>query len=135
MPPEPPPPLLCASYTHARRHPMVLGRIAGWAPPFQLTITQLAVLLATFLGLVWSWDLWAPLLPGAAGIMTVLGVPSAAAWAVRRVRVEGRSLARAAVGFVQLAARPRDGLLRGRPNRPDRTRTGGGAIYLRAGPQ
>ena len=39
----------CATYTHARRHPMVLGSIGGWSPPFQLTMTQLGVLLASVL--------------------------------------------------------------------------------------
>lgn len=51
--------IACASYTHARRHPMVLGHIAGWAPPFQLTITQVLVALTTFMLLTWSWQVWA----------------------------------------------------------------------------
>lgn len=115
-------PITCATYTHARRHPMVLGRIAGWTPPFQLTISQLVVLLVTFLVLVWTWDLWGPLVPGSAGMLIVLGVPSAAAWAARRARVEGRSLPRAAVGFVQLALGPTRGTLHGKPVRPHRSR-------------
>src|SRR5688572_19420529 len=89
-------PITCATYTHARRHPMVLGRIAGWTPPFQLTISQLAVLLVMFLVLVWTWHLWGPLVPGSSGVLVVVGVPSGAAWAARRARVEGRSLPRAA---------------------------------------
>jgi hypothetical protein len=113
--------LSCATYTHARRHPMVLGRIAGWTPPFQLTISQIGVLLASFLGLVWTWDLWARWLPGGMATAVVLGVPSAAAWAARRARVEGRSLPRAAVGFAQLLSTPRDGVAGGRPFRPTRT--------------
>lgn len=115
-------PITCATYTHARRHPMVLGRIAGWTPPFQLTISQLAVLLVTFLVLVWSWDLWDSLVPGSAGMLVVLGVPAGAAWAARRARVEGRSLPRAAVGFVQLAVSPARGTLHGRPVRSYRPR-------------
>lgn len=114
--------LACASYTHARRHPMVLGRIAGWTPPFQLTISQIAVLIISFLGLMWSWGLWARWLPGGLATMVVLAVPSSAAWAARRARVEGRSLPRAAVGFAQILSGPRQGVVGGRPFRATRTR-------------
>ena len=115
----------CASYTHARRHPMVLGRIAGWAPPFQLTITQVLVVLVSFVGLTWSWGLWAPLLPTTLSFLVAAGVPVAAAWAVRHVRVEGRSIARTALGYAALLAAPRTGRVGGRPcrsSRPTRTR-------------
>src|SRR5262245_28441195 len=126
-------PISCATYTHARRHPMVLGQIAGWAPPFQLTISQLVVLLVTFLGLVWTWDLWGPVVPGSAGVLVVLGVPSGAAWAARRARIEGRSLPRAAVGFMQLAVAPGRGTLHGSPVRPDRARSAATRAYVTVG--
>ena len=123
-------PITCATYTHARRHPMVLGRIAGWAPPFQLTISQLMVLLVTFFSLIWSWDVWGPLLPGSTGMFVVLGVPAAAAWAVRRARIEGRSLPRAAIGVVQLLASPRHGVLHGKPVRQHRPQATLGRVQL-----
>jgi hypothetical protein len=99
---------------------MVLGRIAGWSPPVQLTITQLAVLIASFLVLVWTWPLWAPPLPDGAAAATMAGGPIAAAWAVRRVRVEGRSLARAGLGRVALWCAPHSGAAAGRAQRPRR---------------
>jgi hypothetical protein len=112
--------LVCATYTHARRHPMVLGRIAGWSPPFQLTITQLVVVMTCFLVMVWTWRLWAPLLPDTAATLAVVGVPTVAAWAVRRVRVEGRSLARAGLGRLALWCAPTRGRVAGRPHRDPR---------------
>jgi len=112
--------ILCASYTHARRHPMVLGRIAGWTPPFQLSVTQLGVLVGGFLLLNMGHWLWAPLTPpGLRGPLLLL-VPSLAAWAVRRVRVEGRSLPRAALGWLTLWCASGHGRIGGRPQRPGR---------------
>ena len=109
--------LQCASYTHARRHPMVLGRIAGWAPPFQLTITQVIVVLATFTIVTWSWSLWAPHLPATLSFLTAAGAPIGAAWVVRHLRLEGRSLARTALGYLTLLSMPRTGRVGGRPLR------------------
>jgi hypothetical protein len=34
--------IICATYTHARRHPMVLGNIGGWTPPWQLKLVDVA---------------------------------------------------------------------------------------------
>ena len=121
----------CASYTHARRHPMVLGQIAGWTPPFQLTVTQILVLLGTFIALVWSWSLWARFLPSTIALMVAAGLPTGAAWVVRRVRVEGRSLVRAGVGYVALWCGPSQGTIAGRPHRaPRHVRTAGQRIWL-----
>jgi hypothetical protein len=120
----------CASYTHARRHPMVLGRIAGWAPPFQLTITQVVVVLVTFVTLTWSWSLWAPHLPSTLSLITAAGIPIAAAWAVRHLRVEGRSLARTALGYAMLLSSPHAGLVAGRPHRTTRASTTAGPIWF-----
>lgn len=107
--------VVCATYTFARRHPKVLGRIGGWAPPVQLSFVQLGTFAATITILVWSWGLWAPWLPPLARLLVVAGVPSVLCWAVRRSRVEGRSLVRAGLGFVTLACQPRGGTLAGRP--------------------
>lgn len=117
MPEGHPEGIACASYTHARRHPMVLGRIAGWAPPFQLSVVQIVVLLVSFVVLTWTWRFWAPLLPGPLSTMAAMGGPAALAWAARRVRVEGRSLARAARGWLMLWSTPTTGQVGGRPHR------------------
>lgn len=125
----------CASYTHARRHPMVLGRIAGWAPPFQLTITQVIVVLVTFVTLTWSWSLWAPHLPSTVSLMTAAGAPVTAAWAVRHLRIEGRSLARTALGYATLLSSPSTGVVRGRPHRATRASSASAPIWFIGGPR
>lgn len=125
------PALACASYTHARRHPLVLGRIGGWAPPFQLSITQLVVLLGGFAALVRTWSAWASLLPDTIATMVSLGAPSAAAWALRRVRIEGRSLPRGLLGYVLAWSAPANGVVAGRPFRPGRrTRAATAAMWV-----
>jgi len=135
MPDEPGDLVRCASYTHARRHPMVLGQIAGWTPPFQLTITQIVVLLGTFVALVWSWSLWARFLPSTIALLVAMGLPTGSAWAVRRVRVEGRSLVRAGVGYVGLWCGPSRGVVAGRPYREPRpARTAGQRLWMESRP-
>jgi hypothetical protein len=129
MPDQPVSVVHCASYTHARRHPMVLGRIAGWTPPFQLSLVQIGVLLVSFLVLVKTWWLWAEPLPSSLALIVGAGVPLGLAWAVRRVRIEGRSLPRAAVGWVTLWCTPHRGMLRGRPYR-DRPAVSLGSVRM-----
>ena len=108
-------PVACASYTYARRHPKVLGRIGGWAPPVQLSFVQLGTLAATLVLVAMSSNVWAPPLPPLLRFMVVTTVPAASCWAVRRTRLEGRSLVRTAIGVLTLACQPRNGFLQGRP--------------------
>lgn len=115
---EPDATITCATYTHARRHPMVMGQIGGWTPPFQLTLTQLAVLLVTLLIETQTWRWWGHLLPRLVGVVVALGVPCALAWAVRRTRLEGRSLPRVARGWLTLISMPHGGRVGGRAYRP-----------------
>lgn len=107
----------CATYTHARRHPMVLGKLGDWTPPFQLTMPQVAVILGTLLVEAQTWRLWGPKLPTAGAITVFIGVPILLAWVVRHARVEGRSLIRFAGGALTYLVRPRLGRVRGRSYR------------------
>src|SRR5262245_13684906 len=128
-------PITCASYTHARRHPMVLGSIGGWSPPFQITMTQLAVLLATVLVINKSWQFWGPLFPPIVSVLLALALPTAAAWAARRVKIEGRSPARALLGWLSLMCSPADGTVAGQPARtPRAAKLAGAATWLAHGP-
>jgi hypothetical protein len=120
---EPDDHVVCATYTHARRHPLVIGNIGGWTPPFQLSLPQLAVLGALFWIEMKTWPLWAHVLPELVSVVLALCLPAAAAWAVRRARIEGRTLARAAVGLLALLSAPRDGRAGGRPVHPGRPRS------------
>jgi hypothetical protein len=112
--------LVCATYTHARRHPMVLGKIGNWTPPFQLTLVQTAVLIVVFVVEAKTWKAWAGVLPPMLAVLLALGVPCLLAWAVRSTRIEGRSLPRLAVALVQYLAAPRRGVVGGRPHRDGR---------------
>lgn len=110
----------CATYTHARRHPMVLGQIGGWTPPFQLTAAQIVVLLVSVVLETQTWRWWGARLPPVLGVAAAVGVPFFLTWAVRRGRLEGRSLARTGMGWLALGLRPRLGRVGGQPYRQGR---------------
>ena len=123
----------CATYTHARRHPIVIGQIGGWTPPFQLSLPQMGVLLVTYMVEVQTWRWWGAFLPRTVGVVAAVGLPCLLAWAVRSARVEGRSLVRAVVGYLAFASAPRVGQVGGRPNRPARPADLGRArVYVAA---
>jgi hypothetical protein len=109
---------------------MVLGRIAGWAPPFQLSVTQLGVLVGSFLVLVWSRPVWRFAAPSGASGVILLGLPIGLAWAIRRVRVEGRSVPRAALGLVVLWSQAPGGTVGGGPLREGRSSHPEGRTFL-----
>ncbi len=110
----------CATYTHARRHPMVIGQIAGWTPPFQLSLPQVVVLVSAFVFEAFTYQWWGGVLPGTVAILGAVGLPCLLAWAVRSARIEGRSLPRVAAGYLAYAMTPRTGTIGGRPYRPAR---------------
>jgi hypothetical protein len=112
--------IACATYTHARRHPMVIGQIGGWTPPFTLSIAQVTVLLVTVLIEAQTWRWWGAYLPPTVAVVVALGLPCLLTWLVRRGRVEGRNVTRAAAGWLAFLCRPRDGRVGGRANRPAR---------------
>lgn len=115
--------MACATYTHARRHPMVLGKIGDWTPPFQLTMAQVGVLLAVLLVEAQTWRYWGPKLEPTVAVLVFVCVPLGLAWAVRKARVEGRSLVRFFAGWLAYLARPRAGRSGGRSYRQRRART------------
>lgn len=111
--------LVCRSYTHARRHPIVVGKIGGFAF-VPMTPTQLGVGVGSFLALMYLRGLWAHL--GLANAVVAIGVPWGLSWLVRQVRFEGRSPLRAAAGITAWLIAPRHGSHQGRPHRPTRPR-------------
>lgn len=113
--------LVCASYTHARRHPMVLGKIGGWSPPIQLSIAQVLALVSGYVLVVWGWDLWAHG-PAPLNLAIAAAGPWLPAWALRAVRIEGRDVLRTGIGALAYAAKPRRGTCLGRPC-PDESST------------
>lgn len=128
------PQITCATYTHARRHPLVLGQIGGWTPPFQLSLTQIGVLLVSLLVEVRTWHLWGAHLPRLLAVVAAVGVPALLAWAARRARFEGRSLPRAALAWSTFLLTPRTGRVGGRPYRQSRPGSPGrDPVYVAAG--
>jgi hypothetical protein len=119
------PVLSCASYTHARRHPMVLGKIGGWSPPIQLSAAQIIVLVAGYATLAWTWELWARG-PGALNFVVMAVGPWVPTWALRAVRIEGRDVLRTGLGLAAYASAPRRGCRAGRPVRAARPRAATG---------
>lgn len=111
---EPDDVISCATYTHARRHPMVIGQIGGWTPPFQLSVAQVGVLLVSILAMTQLWRTWGSFLPSWLAVVLVVGVPAALTWSVRKARIEGRSLARTAIGWLAFLGRSRLGKVGGR---------------------
>lgn len=100
--------LRCGSYTHARRFPVVIGRIGGWTLPTPLTPLQALVLLGVAGIELATVDRWARL-PGAADLVVAMLLPALAAWAVRHPTVEGRRPGAALRGTVGYVLRPRAG--------------------------
>lgn len=113
--------LTCWSYTHARRHPSVLGKVGGANLPFgPYTPMQFVTFIVMFLFLMMTKGAWGSVIGSGVGRTGVLiFVPGGMMWFVRNVRVEGRSPFRFAFGVIQRLAAPRHGLCRGkRMSRP-----------------
>ncbi len=114
----------CNSYTHARRYPMVIGKIGGFVLPTPLSPSQIATLIGSFLLLLVTRRWWSMFTPAVFDVIVVVAVPAALAWAVRHLRMEGRSPIKMAVGVVTLLVSPPHGTVRGHqvwgPERPHR---------------
>jgi hypothetical protein len=109
------------SYTHALRHPIIIGRIAGWRLPWALSATQLGAVAAATGVLSATRPVWAHL--GGVGNLAVFCVVLAAVgWGVRHWRIEGRSPLRVAAAIITVALAPgcRRGVRNGRPVLPAR---------------
>jgi hypothetical protein len=122
--------ITCATYTHARRHPMVIGQIGGWTPPFQLSVTQIAVLIVAIWLEYQTWPYWLGYLPPPVALLLAAVIPSVLTWGVRRARIEGRSLPRTALGWISLLSVPRPGKVGGRAYRGARAAPMGRAAVL-----
>jgi hypothetical protein len=97
------------SYTRARRHPWVLGKIGDFALPLgPYTPAQLAIAAAGTFLLIKTFSLWSPLGPVP---VVALGF---AVWAARATSIGGRSPLWAAYGWVQFALQPHGGRIGGR---------------------
>lgn len=103
----------CRSFTAARRFPMVFGVIGGFVLPVPLSPAQAITFLTSFITLFLTRGLWGFLLPGTITFLVLVGVPIGLTWAVRHLRLEGRSPLKTAVGICTLWLAPPQGVLRG----------------------
>lgn len=105
--------VIARSYTRARRHPWVLGKIGEWVLPLgPYTPAQLVVAGVGVWALITTYGLWWPVL----GPVPFLGL-GLAVWAVRAARIGGRAPAAALWGVTAALAQPRAGRIGGRTAR------------------
>jgi hypothetical protein len=108
-------PIVCRSYTFARRYPLVIGKIGGWTPIWgPATPAQYGIGIASALLLIATRRFWA-YLPGPLEVVVFLAVPFGLAWYLRAAKIEGRAPLRALVGLYTLLATPPKGELGGKP--------------------
>lgn len=114
------------TYTRARRHPWVLGKIGDWTLPLgPYTPAQLTIAAVGIFALIKTWSWWAPTL-GPAPVIA-LGV---AVWLARASRMGGRSPLWVAYGWVIFALQPAGGRINGRTARPSRPQTLHGSFLI-----
>lgn len=104
----------CHSYTHARRFPLVIGNIGGFALPTPLSPSQIGTLLGSFFVMLAARRWWGGIVPGLGDALLLVVVPATLTWAVRHLRMEGRSPVKMLVGIASLLLAPTQGTVRGR---------------------
>jgi hypothetical protein len=110
------------SYTHARTHPWVVGKVGGARLPWQLSPAQVAVLVGSFILLLKTRGLWAHM--GAIpNLMVQAVIPLVLTWCMRHMRMEGRSPGRMLLGIGSYLWAPNGGRTQGRPWREPRATT------------
>lgn len=116
---------LARSYTAARRHPWVLGKLGDWVIWFgPYSPAQLVVIGGGAVLLINTFAWWSWLGP----VPVVLWL--VAAWAVRGAKIGGVSPSTAVLGLVQLLSQPPAGRIAGRAARDVRPRLLTGSFVI-----
>ncbi|MEU0111934.1 hypothetical protein ABZ313_42245 [Streptomyces sp. NPDC006251] len=110
------------SYTRARKHPLVIGKLpgAGRLPGGPYTITQIVTMVVSFAALTMTQSVWAHF--GVGNVLIMIALPWGLAWVLRYARIDGRDPARALRSLLVYTSMPADGRLAGRPQRTPRPR-------------
>ncbi|WP_406451553.1 conjugal transfer protein [Streptomyces sp. NBC_00876] len=126
--------LIGRSYTRARKHPLVVGKLPGGGrlPGGPYTITQIVTMVGVFVLLLGLRDLWAVFGLGNALVMII--VPWGLAWLMRYARMDGRDPARALLGLITYGTTPPGGRLAGRPQRTFKAKLVTGRVTIRLRP-
>ncbi|MGW4894573.1 hypothetical protein ACWEQL_20205 [Kitasatospora sp. NPDC004240] len=107
--------LIGHSYTRARKHPLVVGKLpgAGRIPGGPYTVTQIVTMVVAFGFLAATRAIWAHF--GLMDIVIMVTVPWGLAWVLRYARLDGRDPARAIRSLLVYVSTPAAGRLAGRP--------------------
>ncbi|MER6610774.1 hypothetical protein ABT282_33990 [Streptomyces sp. NPDC000927] len=134
---EPEEELIGRCYTKARRAPLVHGVIRDVhggrgirIPGGPYTLTQLAAIVTSFIALILTRTLWGG--HGLLDVAVLLGLPFGAAFALRRLHIDGRNPVAALISVTTLLTGPKQGRIHGRPFRPTRPARGDTRITLAA---
>lgn len=118
-------PRIGRTYTRARRHPWVMGKIGDWTLPLgPYTPAQLTIAGAGIFVLIKTFAWWAPL--GPAPVIAL----AFTVWLARASRMGGRSPLWVACGWGQRALQPAGGRMNGRAVRPARPRALHGSFLI-----
>ncbi|GGO59084.1 hypothetical protein [Streptomyces lasiicapitis] len=114
------------TYTRARRHPWVLGKVGDWTLPLgPYTPAQLTIAAVGIFALIKTFSWWAASL----GPVPVVGL-GVAVWLARASRVGGRAPLWVAYGWAQRALQPASGRINGRTVRPSGQRALHGTFLI-----
>ncbi|MEL6982217.1 MAG: hypothetical protein AAFO29_07320 [Actinomycetota bacterium] len=113
--------ITCHNFSDIRRRPLVIGKLDQVRLPFVVTMPQLAVGALTFALLFVTRPAWGAVMSDRLHIVTFVVVPILVAQQVSRTSVEGRTVSKAALGFLRLWLAPHDGEINGRRRRPATT--------------
>ena len=110
--------IACHNFSDIRRRPLVIGKLDQVRLPFVVPMPQLAVGALTFGLLFLTRPAWGAVMSDRLHIVMFVVGPILVAQQVSRTSVEGRSLSKAAMGFLRLWSAPRQGEINGRRRRP-----------------
>ncbi len=109
--------MTCRNFSDIRRRPLVIGKLDQVRLPFVVTMPQLAVGFLTFGLLFLTRPIWSAVMSDRLHIVVFVVVPILVAQQVSRTSIEGRSVSKAAGGFLRLWLAPRHGELNGHRRR------------------